>query len=412
MSIIITNGCDCAEKELLNNWAAEYSKRAIEDHKTAEIIDHPDGSVTADKIKDGAVSSSKIASGAVGAEKIASGAVTEAKIADYAVTVTKLAIGSVNNNRIVNDSVDTRTIADSAVTTDKVKDGAITENKLADYSVTTTRIAQGAVNNRTLADGAVTESKIADRSITAFKIADGAIIAQHLSPKSINGDKIMDYVVDDNNLVHSYVKSDIFTTDTSQGLKQKTDPKYIELRELTAQVTPGDTGIHKRSYYLNTEYNDREEPTTYVWSELLTEDNVRSKIPNGVIDPDKTSFCTYTETRQKVGTWIDGKSIYRIAFDHTFTDDEKSQIKKDNYWNAASFMSDVDSNIDKGYEDTCISLINCSVRGKDTTMTAASDVIAENTGGLLFNISSQMIEDYSCNGVFGWIEYVILNEES
>jgi hypothetical protein len=75
-------------------------------HRTASVLDHPDGSVTspklaneavtAAKVADEAVTSAKIAGGAVSTAKLADGAVTTAKIADGAVTIPKLADASVN----------------------------------------------------------------------------------------------------------------------------------------------------------------------------------------------------------------------------------------------------------------------------------------------------------------------------
>lgn len=73
----------------------------LKTHTTAEVIDHPDLSVTT--------------------EKIADKAITKGKIADYAVGLTQLAQGAVNNNRITNNAVDTRTLQDKSVTKAKLE---------------------------------------------------------------------------------------------------------------------------------------------------------------------------------------------------------------------------------------------------------------------------------------------------
>lgn len=387
MSIIITDGCDCAEKQLLNNWAAEYSKRAIEDHKTANVLDHPDGSVTKEKIKSGAVTGDKISYGAVGNDQLAFASVTEDKIADYNVTTAKIAQGAVNNNRIQNGAVDARVIADGSVTDLKIASGAVGTDKLADNSVTSEKISDGAVTSEKLVNKAVTAEKIADYAIDQTKlaqaavsnnriqngavdartIADGAVTTSKISPKSINNGILMDFCVDDNNLIHSYVKSDIYTSDTSAGLFQKTDPNFIELRELNDQVTPGETGIHFRTYYLNTKYDELKSPAEWEWSEVVTKNNIgailpdsvittakindgavtsdkiadysvntaklaqaavsNNRIQNGAVDartiaegavtPEKTSFSEYSEAPTKIGTWIDGNPVWRVCFNVT-----------------------------------------------------------------------------------------------
>ena len=79
-----------SEKEKELNWAAEYAKREIKKHREAVPIDHPDKSVTTEKIAAGAVIAEKIATDAVTTAKIASGAVNVNKIADGHVILKKL----------------------------------------------------------------------------------------------------------------------------------------------------------------------------------------------------------------------------------------------------------------------------------------------------------------------------------
>ena len=92
-----------SEKEKELNWAAEYAKREIKKHREAVPIDHPDKSVTTEKIATDAVTTAKIASGAVNAEKIAADAVTTAKIASGAVNVNKIADGHVILKKLSSD---------------------------------------------------------------------------------------------------------------------------------------------------------------------------------------------------------------------------------------------------------------------------------------------------------------------
>lgn len=69
-------------------------------HRTAPVLDHPDGSVTTVKLADGAVTAPKLAPGSVGTSQIADGSVTTAKLADGAVTSQKLADGSVTSPKL------------------------------------------------------------------------------------------------------------------------------------------------------------------------------------------------------------------------------------------------------------------------------------------------------------------------
>jgi hypothetical protein len=41
-----------SEDSIQNNWAAEYAKREIDNHRDTAVLDHPDGSVTEDKLSD------------------------------------------------------------------------------------------------------------------------------------------------------------------------------------------------------------------------------------------------------------------------------------------------------------------------------------------------------------------------
>lgn len=102
----------------------------LTDHKTKAVLDHPDSSVTTNKIANGAVSTDKIAPSAVTGSRIANNAVTDTKIADGAITTSKIGKNAVGTDNIKDASVTTEKIADVAVTTEKIKDGAVTSDKL------------------------------------------------------------------------------------------------------------------------------------------------------------------------------------------------------------------------------------------------------------------------------------------
>lgn len=70
---------------------------SVNTHKTAEVIDHPDKSVTSTKIADKAIRTAHIANYAITKDKVANGAVTTDKIAANSITVNELTLDIVAN---------------------------------------------------------------------------------------------------------------------------------------------------------------------------------------------------------------------------------------------------------------------------------------------------------------------------
>ncbi len=186
MSVLITDGTDHAEKKILDNWAAEYARRAISEHRDETPIDHPDGSVTTLKIGDGAVSAEKLASASVTTAKLDDQAVTTDKIDDYAVTTVKIAQSAVNGRSIANGAVDGRCIADDAVTTEKLADKAVTGDNIANNTIKAENMAPNAVNEAAIEDGAVTSVKIADHSVGQQQLAQGAVSNNHIQDDAVD----------------------------------------------------------------------------------------------------------------------------------------------------------------------------------------------------------------------------------
>ena len=122
----------------------------LTDHKTKAVLDHPDSSVTTDKIANGAVSTDKIAPSAVTTSKIGKNAVDTDNIKDAAV----------DSAKIVNGSIAARHIIDGQVTRDKIAAGSITSDKIENESVTTEKINDGAVTTEKIADGEISEAKL------------------------------------------------------------------------------------------------------------------------------------------------------------------------------------------------------------------------------------------------------------
>ena len=109
----------------------QASNADFELHISNETLDHPDGSVTKEKLADGAVTTDKIADGAVVNSKLGTGAVTTEKLGTGAVGTTKMANSSVTAEKIATGAVETAKIKDNAVTRAKINDGAVSNEKLS-----------------------------------------------------------------------------------------------------------------------------------------------------------------------------------------------------------------------------------------------------------------------------------------
>jgi len=72
---------------------ASQGGTSLSTHRTAPVLDHPDGSVTAAKLAPNSVTAEKLAPNSVGTENIRDGSITTAKLADGSVTAAKLAPG-------------------------------------------------------------------------------------------------------------------------------------------------------------------------------------------------------------------------------------------------------------------------------------------------------------------------------
>ena len=72
-------------------------------HKTAAVLDHPDGSVTTRKIANDAITQSKLSNDCVAQSKIINGAVTTNKIGDGAVTSRKIENGAITLEKLSNE---------------------------------------------------------------------------------------------------------------------------------------------------------------------------------------------------------------------------------------------------------------------------------------------------------------------
>ena len=58
----------------------------------------------------------------------------------------------------------------------------------------------------------------------------------------------------------------------------------------------------------------------YILSGVKDDEYVWEKILTGTISSENTSFCGYSTTPQRIGTWVDGTPVWRKAFDTTLTE--------------------------------------------------------------------------------------------
>jgi hypothetical protein len=90
-------------------------------HRAGIPLDHPNESVTTEKIAAGAVGTAQLAVGAVNHFILADSAVETKAIKNNAVTTEKLASGAVNSSALANNAVETRAIKDGAVNAQKLE---------------------------------------------------------------------------------------------------------------------------------------------------------------------------------------------------------------------------------------------------------------------------------------------------
>lgn len=178
------------ESGIKDNWAANYAKKTIEKHKSASPIDHPDGSVTREKIKSGAVSADKLSddviASIVAAQNTADSATVLAnsaqQTAEQAGGIANYAVDRANEietaanaaiKKLQEDFVNVETTATNALL---AADSASNE---ASIGISEARAAQTTADNaQTTANTAVKNAEAANSlASTAYSYADLAYSA-------------------------------------------------------------------------------------------------------------------------------------------------------------------------------------------------------------------------------------------
>ncbi len=195
-------GIDDHEKMIWNDWTELAMSDQVSDladkldaHKSAAVLDHPDGSVTTAKIADGAVTADKIPNKEIDGilindktideRVIKDKAVTNAKIGDKAISGNKIAEKAVGHKHLEDDSVYGSVVKDGSIDSEKLAAKSVTHEKMADNSVWRNNIGHNAVEETNIADGSVTTAKIANGAVTNAKLADNAVCLRNIDSEAL-----------------------------------------------------------------------------------------------------------------------------------------------------------------------------------------------------------------------------------
>ncbi len=152
----------------------------------------------------------------------------------------------------------------------------------------------GPIGTDDIEDDAVTQPKIADGAVTAEKLADGTVTYDKIDDSD---NKLVRYNDEISNEGNQYLVSDCFTIAAqSDKFLFPSDFEY---------PTANKTSMPK----IIDELYNRQVTTSMVADKAIT----AAKIADGVIA--SAALITYSTTPQRIGTWIDGTPVWRLAFD-------------------------------------------------------------------------------------------------
>ena len=214
MSYIDTDNYGYSERDMEQNWAAEYAKIV-----TNELEEKHDEDVALLEAEINAVASDLAAGLSNAASDLASGlnnvrSELESELYDEKVYLegsiervasnvdanfeyylndmdelnnglrygTAIGNGTITTSKLDDSAVTASKLSDRAVTTSKLGDSAVTASKLGDSAVTASKLGDSAVTTSKLGDSAVTTSKLDNIAVTTAKIADGAVTTAKLDP--------------------------------------------------------------------------------------------------------------------------------------------------------------------------------------------------------------------------------------
>lgn len=166
-------------------WNGKAGSDDLKGHKEAVELDHPDGSVTSDKIANEAITEDKLS--AEVQNKMAAHDNHAANIENpHQTSKAQVGLGNVDNvKQAAKADFDEHTSnpvlahPDGSVTTEKIADKGVTAGKIADAAVGTSKIATGAVTSEKIADGTIKKANLESDVQATLTNADG-----HISNKS------------------------------------------------------------------------------------------------------------------------------------------------------------------------------------------------------------------------------------
>lgn len=173
--------------------------------------------------------------------------------------------------------------------------------------------------------GSVKTANIDALAVTTAKIADGAITAAKLAPGVVN-DATLTITQNGSTLgTFSANASSNVTIDVPGGGSSYTAGVGIE-------IASGTIGVDDTVALID-------DPTT---SETPTPWVETSMIENDAVTPEKATFTEYSTTEQVVGTWIDGKPVYRRVISTTSpsTANVGTRVVDITGWNLETLVSD------------------------------------------------------------------------
>ena len=186
-----------------SQFSKEYVDKKLGEHRSAEPLDHPDGSVTAQKLAEQSVELSKLAAAVT--DYFATAAEVQEHITDtdnpHRVDKTDLGLDQVENTSDLDKPISNETQAALAGKVDKAPGMGLSHNDYTDIEKQRlSDVIHNLYTHRTAAeldhpDRSVTRYKLADDSVVAAKIADGHIINSKLADGAVTLNKLADDVL-------------------------------------------------------------------------------------------------------------------------------------------------------------------------------------------------------------------------
>ncbi|GEM_PF-2959402 len=213
------------------------------------------------------------------------------------------------------------------------------DNALADG----TALADKCIFSRHIREGNVTSGKIHDLDVTEQKLAKGAVTEEKLANNSVSSGKIKDYAV-----TNIKLDSDVFATvqETRWGDDTHKAVTPNGLKQAIGSMIPGDVS--------NGDFALENIPISAI------DEDVTSIFGNPVRD---AGLREYSTTPQRVGTWVDGTPVWRVALpyirmEHGVRHLVANSSRGDIYLPLSSFFVDY---IDNTYNIDIVQIVNMNI---------------------------------------------------